>query len=137
MKANLCIVENDKNRSRNDLIRSTKIRAGKRRTYFIDVKKTKGEDYYISITESTKRFDDEGYEKHKIFIYKEDFNRFYKALDDIINFVKKDLMPDFDFEEYDRRQEEFEKRRQEEWEKRGQEESGNTAPETNSDEVTW
>ena len=54
---------------------SKKIRAGKR-TYFFDVKSTKGNDYFITITESKKRFDDGSFVKHKIFLYKEDFNKF-------------------------------------------------------------
>lgn len=87
---------------------STKVRAGKRRTYFFDVRKTKGEDFYITLTESTKRFNGEGYERHKIFLYKEDFNRFMSHLSDTINHVKTELMPDFDYEQYERRQAEWE-----------------------------
>lgn len=89
-------------------IYSTKVRAGKRRTYFFDVRKTKGDDYYITITESTKKFNDDGYERHKIFLYKEDFNRFLSSLNDTIDYVKTDLMPDFDYEIYERRQKEWE-----------------------------
>ena len=87
---------------------SSKVRAGKRRTYFFDVRKTKGEDYYITITESTKKFNDDGYERHKIFLYKEDFNRFMNSLGDTVNHVKTELMPDFDYEIYERRQKEWE-----------------------------
>jgi len=87
---------------------SAKVRAGKRRTYFFDVRKTKGEDYYITITESTKKFNDDGYERHKIFLYKEDFNRFLNSLNDTVNHVKTELMPDFDYEIYERRQKEWE-----------------------------
>ena len=87
---------------------SSKVRAGKRRTYFFDVRKTKGEDYYITITESTKKFNDDGYERHKIFLYKEDFNRFMNSLNDTVNHVKTELMPDFDYEIYERRQKEWE-----------------------------
>ena len=89
---------------------STKVRAGKRRTYFFDVRQTKGEDYYITITESTKRFDGNGYERHKIFLYKEDFNRFVSNLDDTVNHVKTELMPDFDYELYEKRQQEWEEK---------------------------
>lgn len=95
---------------------STKIKAGKRRTYFFDVRETKGGDYFISLTESTRRFSGDGYDRHKIFIYKEDFKRFLKTLSETIDHVKTELMPDFDFEEYERKQEEWEKMRQEEWE---------------------
>jgi hypothetical protein len=87
---------------------SKRVRAGKRRTYFFDVKKTKGEDYFITITESTRREDGFGYKRHKLFLYKEDFNRFVASLNEVVNHVKTDLMPDFDYEEFDRRQAEWE-----------------------------
>ena len=84
------------------------MRAGKRRTYFFDVRKTKGSDFFITITESTRREDGFGYKRHKIFLYKEDFNRFVASLTEVVNHVKTDLMPDFDYEEFDRRQAEWE-----------------------------
>ena len=87
---------------------SSKVKAGKRRTYFFDVRKTKGEDYYITLTESTKRYNGEGYDRHKIFLYKEDFDRFQKSLEEVINHIKTELMPDYDYEEYTRRQKEWE-----------------------------
>lgn len=90
---------------------SSKVRAGKRRTYFFDVRRTKGDDFYITLTESTKRFNSDGYERHKIFLYKEDFNRFLDSLSDTINHVKTELMPDYDYDEFSRRQDEWEKRR--------------------------
>lgn len=92
-----------------DSVFSSKIKAGKRRTYFFDVKQTKGEDYFITLTESTKKFNSEGVERHKIFLYKEDFNRFLAGLTETIDHVKTTLMPDYDFDEFARRQEEFEK----------------------------
>jgi len=92
---------------------SSKVRAGRRRTYFFDVKKTKGEDFYITLTESTKRFDGDGYDRHKIFLYKEDFNRFVAGLQDTVDHVKKELMPDYDYEQFERRQEEWEKQKAE------------------------
>jgi hypothetical protein len=79
---------------------SKRIRAGKRRTYFFDVRETRGNDYYLTITESRKRFDDNGYDRHKIFLYKEDFNKFIKALTEAVDYVKTDLMPDFDFDAF-------------------------------------
>ena len=79
---------------------SKRIRAGKRRTYFFDVRATRGNDYYLTITESRKRFDDNGYDRHKIFLYKEDFNKFIKALIEAVDYVKTDLMPDFDFDAF-------------------------------------
>ena len=95
---------NDKKYENNDKkmesIYSKRIRAGKRRTYFFDVRATRGNDYYLTITESRKRFDDNGYDRHKIFLYKEDFNKFIKALGESIDYVKTDLMPDFDFDAF-------------------------------------
>jgi len=79
---------------------SKRIRAGKRRTYFFDVRATRSNDYYLTITESRKKFEGEGYDRHKIFLYKEDFNKFIKALGEAIDYVKTDLMPDFDFDAY-------------------------------------
>jgi len=70
-------------------IYSRPVRAGKR-TYFFDVKSTKGEDLYLTITESKKRFRDDGtffYEKHKIFLYKEDFEKFTDGLTDALDFI--------------------------------------------------
>ncbi|WP_276482466.1 DUF3276 family protein [Paraflavitalea pollutisoli] len=79
---------------------SKRIRAGKRRTYFFDVRATRGNDYYITITESRKKFNENGYDRHKIFLYKEDFNKFLKALTEAVDYVKTDLMPNFDFDAY-------------------------------------
>ena len=79
---------------------SQRIRAGKRRTYFFDVRATRGNDYYLTITESRKRFNEDGYDRHKIFLYKEDFNKFLKGLTEAIDYVKTDLMPDFDFDAF-------------------------------------
>ena len=90
----------ENNDRKTDSIYSKRIRAGKRRTYFFDVRSTKGNDYYLTITESRKRFDDNGYDRHKIFLYKEDFNKFVKALGEAVEYVKTDLMPDFDFDAF-------------------------------------
>jgi len=83
-----------------DSVYSKRIRAGKRRTYFFDVRETRGNDYYLTITESRKRFDSEGYDRHKIFLYKEDFNKFIKGLGEAVDYVKTELMPDFDFDAF-------------------------------------
>ena len=83
-----------------DSVYSKRIRAGKRRTYFFDVRATKGNDYFLTITESRKRFDDNGYDRHKIFLYKEDFNKFLKAMQEAVDYVKTELMPDFDFDAF-------------------------------------
>ena len=77
---------------------SKKLRAGKRRTYFFDVRSTKQGDYFITITESKKKFDSDGYESHKIFLYKEDFKKFVEALNETLDHVKTELMPDYDYE---------------------------------------
>ena len=90
----------DNNEKRMDSVYSKRIRAGKRRTYFFDVRTTRGNDYYLTITESRKRFNDDGYDRHKIFLYKEDFNKFIKALGEAIDHVKTELMPDFDFDAF-------------------------------------
>ena len=66
------------------------------------MKSTRSDDFYLTITESKKRFKDDGYfyEKHKIFLYKEDFNKFTEALNECVNHVKEELMPDYDFDQY-------------------------------------
>ncbi len=94
---NVAYENNDK---KLESIYSKRIRAGKRRTYFFDVRATRGNDYYLTITESRKRFDDNGYDRHKVFLYKEDFNKFIKALNEAVDYVKTDLMPDFDFDAF-------------------------------------
>ena len=88
------------NDNKMESIYSKRIRAGKRRTYFFDVRTTRGNDYYLTITESRKRFNDNGYDRHKIFLYKEDFNKFIKALGEAVDYVKTELMPDFDFDAF-------------------------------------
>jgi len=73
-----------------DEIFSKAVRAGKR-TYFFDVKATRRNDYYLTITESKKRFNRDGrffYEKHKIFLYKEDFDKFIEGLTESVDFIK-------------------------------------------------
>ncbi len=83
-------------------IYSQRVRAGKR-TYFFDVKATRSNDYYLTITESKRRYKEDGYfyEKHKIFLYKEDFNKFVEALNSTVDHVKTELLPDVDFSQYD------------------------------------
>jgi len=75
----------------NQEIYSKVVRAGKR-TYFFDVKSTRNEEFYLTITESKKRFEDNGnfhYEKHKIFLYKEDFEKFADCLQEIIGYINE------------------------------------------------
>ncbi|MBX2871544.1 MAG: PUR family DNA/RNA-binding protein [Saprospiraceae bacterium] len=104
-------MDNERNQRRFESVYSRKVRAGKRRTYFFDVRKTKGDDYYLTLTESTRKFNGEGYERHKIFLYKEDFNRFVASLEEVVDYVKTELMPDYDYDEYTRRHEEFERQK--------------------------
>lgn len=74
-----------------DDVYSKPVRAGKR-TYFFDVKATRGEkDYYLTITESKRRTEGDGsfsYDKHKLFLYKEDFEKFTEGLEEVISFIK-------------------------------------------------
>lgn len=73
-----------------DEVFSKAVRAGKR-TYFFDVKATRKDEYYLTVTESKKRFNKEGryfYEKHKIFLYKEDFDKFQKGLEEVLSFIR-------------------------------------------------
>lgn len=93
----------DKDREK---IYSQRVKAGKR-TYFFDVRATRSNDYYLTITES-RRFiqgDGFGYEKHKMFLYKEDFDKFVEALQETVNHVKTELMPEVDFSQYAAREE--------------------------------
>jgi len=76
---------------RREEIHSIAVRAGKR-TYFFDVKATRRNDYYLTITESKKRFNRDGkffYEKHKLFLYKEDFDKFSDTLKEVIEFIRE------------------------------------------------
>jgi hypothetical protein len=75
---------------KNNEIYSKVVRAGKR-TYFFDVKATKGNDLYLTLTESKKTFVDgrETYQKHKIFLYKEDFEKFEDGLKDVLNKIEE------------------------------------------------
>ena len=76
-----------------DEIYSKPVRAGKR-TYFFDVKATRNNDYYLTITESKKKLEKDGsqnYEKHKIFLYKEDFDKFAEGLDNAVAYIKAAL----------------------------------------------
>jgi len=96
-------------RKERDEIYSRPVRAGKR-TYFFDVKEMKSGEMYITITESKKRFNEESgkffYEKHKIFLYKEDFDKFAKGLDVVVNFIRTgEKAPEEDFREYADQQE--------------------------------
>ena len=86
-------------------IYSKRVRAGKR-TYFFDVKSTRTNDYYLTITESRRHPQGEGfiYEKHKLFLYKEDFDKFLEAIQETVEHVKTELMPDVDFTQFVQRE---------------------------------
>ena len=83
---------------------SQRVKAGKR-TYFFDVKATRAQDYYLTITESRRRNnsdDSVSYEKHKIFLYKEDFLKFVDALQDAVDYVREELLTPEEVAELDR-----------------------------------
>ena len=88
---------NAQERSAEDVF-SKPVRAGKR-TYFFDVKSTKGNDYYLTITESKRKVERDGsftYDKHKIFLYKEDFEKFSDGLQEVIDYIKANCLKDGD-----------------------------------------
>ena len=79
-----------------DQILSKAVKAG-RRTYFFDVRATRGNDYFLTITESRKKTDSNGrteFERHKIFLYKEDFDKFANGFSEAIEFIKQNK-PEF------------------------------------------
>ncbi len=88
---------------------SKPVRAGKR-TYFFDVKSTKGNnDFYLTITESKRRQERDGsfvYDKHKIFLYKEDFEKFQEGLEDAVKYILHNLLHDAPIRQYPSREEE-------------------------------
>ena len=88
--------------SKSQEIFSKILRAG-RRTYFFDVRATRADDYYLTITESKKHTNEDGssfYKKHKIYLYKEDFSRFKEIFDDVTKYIidekGEDIISDFD-----------------------------------------
>lgn len=93
----------EENKYPKGVVHSKVVKAGKR-TYFIDVRQTQAEDYYITLTESAKKQngDKSFYVRNKIIIYKEDFNKVFEGLAEMINLVKTDLMPDFDYTNQDK-----------------------------------
>lgn len=95
-------MEQDNLNKKNEPVFSLRLRAGRRRTYFFDVRPTRSEDYYLTITESKKRYNEDGYDRHKIFLYKEDFNKFIDAMNKTVDHIKTDLLPEYDFDEFTR-----------------------------------
>lgn len=90
-------MEEQDNQARREEIFSRAVRAGKR-TYFFDVKATRSNEYYLTITESKRKFNNEQgkfyYEKHKVFLYREDFEKFVKGLTDAVKFINTGEAPD-------------------------------------------
>jgi len=88
-------------------IYSKAVRAGKR-TYFFDVKSTRKEEYYLTITESKKQYEEDGkfhFEKHKIFLYKEDFEKFADGLNEVVDFIlRRQPMEEFELNGYQTRE---------------------------------
>ncbi len=105
-------MEGKEKRFDNEELFSKAVRAGKR-TYFFDVKATKAGEKYLTITESKKRFDQQTgkffYEKHKLFLYQEDFQKFYNALAQSFEYIKTGEIP----QSYIQEMEEEERRKQE------------------------
>jgi len=96
----------DKNGFERDQIFSKAVRAGKR-TYFFDVKSTKQDELYLTVTESKKRMNDDGkfvYDKHKIFLYKEDFEKFLEGLNETVGYIKANS-PEIEPRKYEERTE--------------------------------
>ena len=95
-----------KERDREEIF-SRSVWAGKR-TYFFDVKATAGNEQYLTITESKRRFNNEQgkfvYEKHKLFLYKEDFDKFYWGMNDVIEFIRTGKVPELQDDEQEQEQ---------------------------------
>tara|TARA_R110000850_G_scaffold38353_10_gene100134 strand:- start:3981 stop:4355 length:375 start_codon:yes stop_codon:yes gene_type:complete len=110
------IVDDQRGYDREEIF-SKKVKAGKR-TYFFDVKSTRSNDYYLTITESKRKVNGDNftYEKHKIFLYKEDFFKFVEALNESVDHVKNELLPDVDFEQYEKEESESEYNDELKWE---------------------
>jgi hypothetical protein len=92
-------------------IYSKRVRAGKR-TYFFDVRSTRSNDYYLTITES-RRFQKDGefvFEKSKMFVYKEDFDKVVEALQETVDYIKTELMPNVDFSQFNNAGEDYEEK---------------------------
>ncbi len=107
----LIIMSEELEKNENGDLFSKSVRAGKR-TYFFDVKSTRGNDYYLTITESKKRFGTDGkfsYEKHKIFLYKEDFEKFVEGLNEAVAHIKEnapEIEPRKEYTEYNKNENE-------------------------------
>lgn len=99
-------------REEREKIYSKRVRAGKR-TYFFDVRSTRSNDYYLTITES-RRYQKDGefvFEKSKMFVYKEDFDKVVEALQETVDYIKTELMPGVDFSQFKTMSEDYEEKR--------------------------
>lgn len=99
-------------REEREKIYSKRVRAGKR-TYFFDVRSTRSNDYYLTITES-RRYQKDGefvFEKSKMFVYKEDFDKVVEALQETVDYIKTELMPGVDFSQFKNMSEDYEEKR--------------------------
>lgn len=81
---------------------SAKIKSGDKRQYFIDIQKTKFNDFYIVISETLKKHESEPPIRNKIHLYKEDVNKFISELENAVSYLKNNLLPDYDFNKTDR-----------------------------------
>jgi hypothetical protein len=91
----------DNKRPLQEAVFSKKVRGGRKRTYFIDIRKTRQDDMYLILSENSHK-PDGSVEKHKIFLYKEDLNRFLSAINEVGDKLKE-LLPDYDFDQFDGR----------------------------------
>lgn len=92
----LKVYEKNFNRPRPEF--TAKIKSGERRTYFIDVQKSKYDDYFLIVSESTRKPNSDQAIRNKIHVYKEDLNKFMSELENAVAFLKNNLMPDYDFD---------------------------------------
>ena len=92
----------DKNFSRPKPEYSAKIKSGEKRTYYIDIQKSKFNDYYLVISESKKMPDSDKMMRNKIHLYKEDVQKFITELEQAVDYLKNSLMPEYDFDRKDK-----------------------------------
>ena len=127
-------VSND-NQFQREIVHTVKVRAGRKRTYFFDIQKARNGDFYVTLSETTRR-EDGRFKRQKIFLYKEDFNRFVKGLEEVVNMVKTELMPDYDYDLFDRRQEEWEAKQRELAAQEAAAEASESSEEASSEETS-
>jgi hypothetical protein len=93
------------NKKRNRFIAySKRVDAGRKRSYFFDIREMRNGDFSLIITENTRRFDDNSFETNEIFVFQEDINKFTKALEEAVVHLKTQLLPHYDFSKYDKPQ---------------------------------